>query len=109
MPYRGQTLAVPSLHSGLPQTPFFCYLALTLPKEAVFMKLAGSLLLLLFCFVAMPQKAQSQTPSASPAPSAVQAAPQTQTTEYTLPPDKLEKAKALYDLRGTLRIIDTFY
>jgi len=29
--------------------------------------------------------------------------------EYTLPPDKLQKAKALYDLRGTLRIIDTVF
>jgi len=35
-----------------------------------------------------------------------QAAP---TTQYTLPPDKLAKSKALYDLRGKLRIIDTGY
>jgi STE24 endopeptidase len=31
------------------------------------------------------------------------------TTAYTLPPDKLEKSKALYDLRGRLRIIDTIW
>ncbi len=35
--------------------------------------------------------------------------PATQTTQYTLPPDKLAKSKALYDLRGKLRIIDTVY
>src|SRR5258708_2500414 len=72
------------------------------------MRLAGSLLLLLFCVATLPQKALPQTSAAS-SPSAAQAAPQTQTTEYTLPPDKLAKAKALYDLRGTLRIIDTVY
>ena len=38
-----------------------------------------------------------------------QANPATQTTQYTLPPDKLAKSKALYDLRGKLRIIDTAY
>ena len=37
------------------------------------------------------------------------AAPATQTSVYTLPPDKLAKSKALYDLRGKLRIIDTVY
>jgi STE24 endopeptidase len=31
------------------------------------------------------------------------------TTEYTLPPDKLAKSKALYELRGKLRIIDTVW
>jgi Zn-dependent protease with chaperone function len=39
----------------------------------------------------------------------MQATPATQTTQYTLPPDKLAKSKALYDLRGKLRIIDTAY
>ncbi len=29
--------------------------------------------------------------------------------QYTLPPDKLAKSKALYDLRGKLRIIDAIY
>ena len=33
----------------------------------------------------------------------------TETTQYTLPPDKLAKSKALYDLRGKLRIVDTAY
>jgi Zn-dependent protease with chaperone function len=45
----------------------------------------------------------------SPSPSAAQAAPQTQTTEYTLPPDKLAKSTALYNLRGKLRIFDAIY
>ena len=73
------------------------------------MKLLGSLLLLVFCFALVPQKviAQAAAPAASPA--AAQATPATQTTEYTLPPDKLAKAKGLYDLRGRLRIIDTIY
>ncbi|MGH9569432.1 MAG: M48 family metallopeptidase, partial [Candidatus Angelobacter sp.] len=31
------------------------------------------------------------------------------TTEYTLPPDKLAKSKALYDLSGKLRIIGTVW
>jgi STE24 endopeptidase len=73
------------------------------------MKLLGSVVLLALCFSAMPQKAQAQTPTASSSPAAEQNAPQTQTTEYTLPPDKLAKSKALYDLRGKLRIIDTAY
>ena len=73
------------------------------------MKLLGSVVLLALCFSAMPQKAQAQTPTASSSPAAEQSAPQTQTTEYTLPPDKLAKSKALYDLRGKLRIIDTAY
>ena len=73
------------------------------------MKLLGSLLLLVFCFALVPQKviAQAAAPAASPA--AAHATSATQTTEYTLPPDKLAKAKGLYDLRGRLRIIDTIY
>jgi STE24 endopeptidase len=73
------------------------------------MKLLGSVVLLALCLSAMPQKALAQTPAASSSPAASQSAPQTQTTEYTLPPDKLAKSKALYDLRGKLRIIDTAY
>src|SRR5262249_1174441 len=42
-------------------------------------------------------------------PAAAPGAAQTQTTEYTLPPDKLAKATALYNLRFKLRIIDTIY
>src|SRR6266700_3233555 len=72
------------------------------------MRLAGSLLVFLFCLALTPQKILPQT-SASPTPAAAEAATQTQTTEYTLPPDKLQKAKALYDLRGKLRIIDTIF
>jgi STE24 endopeptidase len=54
--------------------------------------------------------AQDNTaPSPSATPAASQARPATQTAQYTLPPDKLAKSKALYDLRGKLRIIDTAY
>ncbi|MGH9636710.1 MAG: M48 family metallopeptidase [Candidatus Angelobacter sp.] len=49
------------------------------------------------------------TPSASLSTAAVQAKPATQTAVYTLPPDKLAKSKALYDLRGKLQIIDTVW
>ncbi|HVG90144.1 MAG TPA: hypothetical protein VNB54_01525, partial [Alphaproteobacteria bacterium] len=77
------------------------------------MKLFGSLCLLALCIGISSHKAVAQqsaaSPSASASPAAAQAAPQTQTTEYTLPPDKLAKSKALYDLRGKLRIIDTLY
>src|SRR5579859_3840887 len=77
------------------------------------MKLFGSLCLLALCVGISSHKAVAQTPGASPSasatPAAVQSAPATQTTQYTLPPDKLAKSKALYDLRGKLRIIDTVY
>jgi STE24 endopeptidase len=56
---------------------------------------------------AMAQAAAA--PSALPSPAAAQDNPATQTAQYTLPPDKLAKSKALYDLRGKLRIIDTAY
>ncbi|HZU33453.1 MAG TPA: M48 family metallopeptidase [Candidatus Angelobacter sp.] len=74
------------------------------------MKLFCSFFLILFCFAAVPQKAISQAaaaPAASPSP--VVAQPSAQTTEYTLPPDKLAKSKALYDLRGKLRIVGAVY
>src|SRR6266853_7008678 len=110
---RNQLFSIP------PVTPFlrvskvliFCYRALfpTLPEEAALMRLLGSVCLLVIGFSLLPQKALPQSATASPSPSIAQAAPQTQTTEYTLPPDKLAKAKALYDLRGKLRIIDTLY
>jgi hypothetical protein len=48
-------------------------------------------------------------PSASATPAVSQGKTATQTLQYTLPPDKLAKSKALYDLRGKLRIIDTAY
>jgi len=76
------------------------------------MKLLGSLCLLAICLGIMPWQAFAQpaaAPSASATPAAAQSAPATQTTQYTLPPDKLAKAKGLYDLRGKLRIVDTIY
>src|SRR5689334_4698878 len=73
------------------------------------MKLLGSLVLLVLCFTMLPQNVTAQTSAASPAPAAAHSTPATQTTQYTLPPDKLAKAKALYDLRGKLRIVDTVY
>jgi Zn-dependent protease with chaperone function len=73
------------------------------------MKMIASLLLLVLSCSLLPVKAQAQSPAASPSPTAMQNAPQTQTTEYTLPPDKLAKSTALYNLRGKLRIIDTVY
>jgi STE24 endopeptidase len=72
------------------------------------MKLLALFLLALF-FSLVPHKAGAQTPAASPAADAAQSTPQTQTTEYTLPSDKLAKATALYKLRGKLRIADTIY
>ena len=72
------------------------------------MKLLGSLCLLVLCLGISSQKTMAQTaaaPSASATPAAAQSAPATQTTQYTLPPDKLAKAKGLYDLRGKLRAI----
>lgn len=77
------------------------------------MKLFGSLCLLAL-YVGISShttfaQAAATTPSASAAPAAAQSAPATQTTQYTLPPGKLAKAKALYDLRGNLRIIDAVY
>jgi Zn-dependent protease with chaperone function len=72
------------------------------------MKLLISLVLLSLCFSLVPQKAEAQqAPAQTSSPAATPAT--TQTTQYTLPPDKLAKSKALYDLRGRLRIIDTIY
>lgn len=73
------------------------------------MKLLASVLLFALSLSLIPVKMHAQSPAASPAPSATQSAPHTETTQYTLPPDKLAKSKALYDLRGKLRIIDTIY
>jgi Zn-dependent protease with chaperone function len=56
--------------------------------------------------------ANAQTASPAPASSVhTQAAtPQASATvEYTLPPDKLAKAKALYDISGRLRVIGTIW
>ncbi|HWX53048.1 MAG TPA: M48 family metallopeptidase [Verrucomicrobiae bacterium] len=74
------------------------------------MRLLSLIGLLFLCLVVAARTGVSQsganagtlTASASQGPSAP-------TTAYTLSPDKLEKSKALYDLRGKLRIIDTVY
>jgi len=56
-----------------------------------------------------------QAQTASPTPAQNSASAQTasstsrETTEYTLPPDKLAKSKALYDIDGRLRIIGTVW
>src|SRR5258708_18751350 len=75
------------------------------------MKLLGSVCLLAFCLGVAPKPALAQAAAAPSASSsaAVQPKPATETTQYTLPADKLAKSKALYDLRGKLRIIDTAY
>lgn len=78
------------------------------------MKLIGSVCLLVFCLsvaseCAFAQAAAAPSASSSSSSAAEQSKPATQTTQYTLPPDKLAKSKALYDLRGKLRIIDTAY
>ncbi len=72
------------------------------------LKVASSLLLLLFC-VFLPAFASAQ---AAPQPAKAETAPPTtvaHTFAYSLPPDKLEKSKALYMLEGKLRIIDLVY
>jgi STE24 endopeptidase len=76
------------------------------------MKLFGSFCLLALCVGISSHKAIAQAPAASPSASATPIAkstPAAQTTQYTLPPDKLAKSKALYELRGKLRIIDAVY
>src|ERR1700727_1682192 len=81
-------------------------------RRLLVMRLLGSLFLLVLCLGMAPQRIMAQTPAApaaSPATATAQTPTTTPTTEYTLPPDKLAKAKALYDLRGKLRIIDTAY
>jgi STE24 endopeptidase len=77
--------------------------------EEASVKLLGCLVLLAFGLVLLPQKVFAQTPAASPFPAVAQAATTAQTAEYTLPPDKLAKSKALYELSGKLRIFDTAY
>jgi STE24 endopeptidase len=76
------------------------------------MRLLSSLVVLVFCLGVAPHSMIAQTPvapAASASTTAAQNTTATQTTEYTLPPDKLAKSKALYELRGKLRIIDTAY
>ncbi len=81
-------------------------------------------LVLLYCFLltgalaaqspgtpaAQSQPTSSAPTMASPAAAAqMTAAASAPTTEYKLPPDKLAKSTALYELRGKLRIIDTVW
>jgi len=77
------------------------------------MKLLGPVCLLVLCLGISSQKqaiAQAPAaPSASATPAVGQDAAATKTLQYTLPPDRLAKSKALYDLRSKLRIIDTAY
>jgi Zn-dependent protease with chaperone function len=73
------------------------------------MKLLASVLLFVLFFSLIPVKTHAQSPAASPATSTAHSAPRTETTQYTLPPDKLAKSKALYGLGGKLRIFDTLY
>ncbi|HZE80588.1 MAG TPA: M48 family metallopeptidase, partial [Candidatus Polarisedimenticolia bacterium] len=76
------------------------------------MKLLGSVCLLVLCLGISSQKQAIAQATAAPSVSATpvtQGKAATQTLQYTLPPDKLAKSKALYDLRGKLRIIDTAY
>ena len=65
----------------------------------------------LLCFLLPLASAFAQNPASAPSPAAAPSASAqgTSTTEYTLPPDKLAKSKALYDLRGKLRIIGTVW
>jgi Zn-dependent protease with chaperone function len=72
------------------------------------MKLAHSVLLLFLFVPAMFCYASAQDTQQEPAVSASQksSAP---ATAYTLPPDKLAKAKALYDLHGKLNILGTIW
>ncbi|HEY6271685.1 MAG TPA: M48 family metallopeptidase [Terriglobales bacterium] len=65
----------------------------------------------LLCLMLTGARAQSASPSpaSSPAPSASETLATGPTTTYTLPPDKLEKAKALYHLHGWLAVIGTVW
>jgi Zn-dependent protease with chaperone function len=65
---------------------------------------AGCLLLL--CAGAT---AQNPAPASTPATAASPTPAATPTTVYTLPPDKLEKSKALYDVRVKMRLVGTVW
>jgi STE24 endopeptidase len=65
-------------------------------------------LLLILTFASGYGQTDAQAPSPAAA-AATSASGGTQTSVYTLPPDKLAKSKALYDLRGTLRIVGTVW
>lgn len=78
------------------------------------MNLLCSVLLVALSIAIIPHSLSAQKIPATPPTSTVQhAATDTSATpkitEYTLPPDKLAKSNALYDLSGKLRLIGTFY
>ena len=80
------------------------------------MRLISSAVLLLLIFAVLPYPGHAQTSAPSPAvantpgtASPGMAAASAPTTEYSLPPDKLAKAKTLYDLGSTLRIVGTIW
>src|SRR5690349_1524567 len=68
-------------------------------------KLLAAVFALLFLFALTTTNAAAQQSQLAPTVENTPSA--TTVTSYTLPPDKLAKAKALYILRGRLRIIDT--
>jgi STE24 endopeptidase len=72
------------------------------------MKLISSLALLFLCLFLVPRQSLAQNTAAPATASVSQGAP-APTTAYTLPPDKLAKAKVLYGLGGRLRIFGTIY
>src|SRR5512146_213040 len=103
----------PAYWKKLRGRPDFCYvarLAIISAKEPGRMKLVTFAILILLVFALLPHPVHAQAASPSPASAASSdtntSAP---TSEYTLPPDKLAKAKALYDINGTLRIVGTVW
>ena len=64
---------------------------------------------LLFCLKVVALQAPAQTVSPTPAPTQSVSTTSGPTTVYTLPPDKLEKSKALYDVRVKMRFIGTVW
>ena len=75
------------------------------------MKPAIITLLLLLTTISFVGAQTASTAPTTPSSSAIKAnsSQPTPTTEYTLPPDKLAKSKALYDISGRLRIIGTIW
>ncbi len=88
----------------------FLYLAVSADSsgEMPYMKFAGSIVFLFLCVSLMPLHSNAQGKDQPEVQSTSQSIP-APTTAYTLPPDKLAKSKALYELRGKLLIIDTVY
>jgi hypothetical protein len=86
-------------------------------REFLPMRVVSSTAVFLLCLILFTGFGVAQTASSSSAPGPTHAAAspanasanQGETTEYTLPPDKLAKSKALYDLSGRLRIIGTVW